>query len=69
MSTFPFEGGKVETITQQDVKDCLLPCDEHPFDHFIVTTKINDPIFMGYAQQEEDIDVIVPLVLAGIGFQ
>lgn len=45
-----------------------MPCDEHPFDHFVVTTMIVDPVFKMYAQQEEDIDVIVPLVLAGIGF-
>lgn len=41
LSSFELDDGKIETITQHESSNKLLPNEEHPFDHFVVSTKIH----------------------------
>lgn len=65
ISNFHLSRGKVETILQHEAVNQLLPNEEHPFDHFVVSAKIVDPCFARKPDEEEkDMNMIVPLVLA-----
>lgn len=45
ISSFDLKEGKIETITQHESSNKLLPNDDHPFDHFVVSAKIFDKSF------------------------
>ena len=65
ISNFPLSSGKIETIAQHEPANQLLPNEEHPFDHFVVSAKIMDPCFYAVEEQpEEEMNILVPLVLA-----
>jgi hypothetical protein len=40
ISNLPVSNGKITLITGEEIKDGLVPSDDHPFDHFLVSATV-----------------------------
>lgn len=46
ITTLPIESSWLEVIDGNDSKQELLPCEKHPYDHFVVKAKLKVPRFI-----------------------